>query len=309
MKIKGLYTALVTPFNANDSIDKEGLSALVRYQIRGGVDGITVLGTTGESPTLEANERDIVIQTTIDEAQGTIPIMVGCGTNATKTTLAQAMRAESFGASSLLIVVPYYNRPTQEGIYQHFKAVSAEVSIPICVYNIPSRTGQNLETQTLERLAELPNIVSVKEASGNISQMTDVIERVAMKKQGFSVLSGDDSLILPLIALGGHGIISVVSNLLPSFTKKLLVACSTNIEEARALHYQLKPLIQALFIETNPSPVKRMLTLAGLPAGHCRQPLTQLSATNDKKLQEVLQSFFPILQNELLCNEIPSFHK
>jgi 4-hydroxy-tetrahydrodipicolinate synthase len=302
MIIQGLYTALITPFDEKTNIDEDGLRALIQYQIQARVDGIVALGTTGEAPTLDNRERDVIIKIAIEEARGKIPIMVGCGTYATKTTIAYAKRAEELGASGLLIVVPYYNKPTQEGVFQHFKALSSEVSIPICIYNIASRTGMNLETSTLERLAELPNIASVKEASGSVTQMADVLERIAFKKAHFSVLSGDDALTLPLIALGGHGIISVISNLLPHAMRRLVdYSRAGKLEDARKIHYQLKALIQAAFVETNPSCIKRMLELSGLPAGRCRLPLVDLTPENNNKIIEALKS--------PLCEEILTFPK
>ena len=297
MQLKGLYTALITPFTDNNEIDIEGVKFLLQRQLAAGVDGIVLLGTTGEDPTITPTERERLIRTAVEAVN--IPLMVGCGTYSTKTTIQQAIQAESLGATSLLVVVPYYNRPTQEGMYQHFKALASEVSIPICVYNIASRTGQNMETATLERLAELPHILAVKEASGNIHQMSDVIERIAMKRPHFSVLSGDDAMTLPLLAMGGHGLISVISNLLPSVVKQLVTAAQSNMQEARRLHYLLKPFVQACFIETNPIPIKRMMQLAGLPAGGVRLPLVAPQQANDAKLRELLN------HSELLkCNEI-----
>lgn len=302
--IKGLHTVLITPFTANDEVDIEGLRSLINYQIDAGVDGLVFLGTTGETPTLDEEEQELIIKTGITAVQGRVPVMVGCGSYSTKKTIEQAQHAEELGASSLLVVVPYYNKPTQEGMYLHFKAIAEATSLPICIYNVASRTGVNLETPTLERLAELPSIVSVKEASGNIQQMMDVIERVALKKKGFSVVSGDDILTLPLMILGGHGVLSVISNLIPHTMKEFMKAAeSADFETARALHYAMKPLIQAAFIETNPIPIKRMVELVGLPAGKCRLPLSSLQPQNDQKLQETLN----LCQH--LWNAVPSFLK
>ena len=289
-QIEGLYTAMITPFDAQDKVDEKGLRMLIMRQLTARVSGIMVLGTTGEAPTLENYERDEIIKTAIDEAQGKIPVMVGCGTYCTKTTIDHAKQAQKYGASSLLIVVPYYNRPTQEGIYEHFKAISSEVSIPICIYNIASRTGKNLETDTLERLAQLPHIVSVKDSSGSLSQLTDVLERIAFKKRFFSLLSGDDAVTFPLLALGGHGVISVLSNLVPRAVKKLIDTAQEDLVRARAIHYSLKPLVSATFIETNPIPIKSMMQIAGLPSGKCKLPLTHLEPANEQKLQELMKN-------------------
>ena len=310
MPIEGLYTALITPFDENGTLNLPGLQTLIEYQIQGQVDGITLLGTTGESPTIEKTERIEIIRTAVIAADKRIPVMVGCGTYCTKTTIAQAIEAEQLGASSLLIVVPYYNRPTQEGLYQHFKEVTEAVSLPICVYNIASRTGQNLEISTLERLSELPGITAIKEASGNIVQMMDVIERIVLKKEFFRILSGDDILTLALSALGGHGVISVLSNLIPRTIKELLISTQVDIEKARALHYSIKPLIQAAFIETNPIPIKYMMQLAGLPAGPTRLPLSNLTAVNQQKLQEIITQYQQLIKNNILtCKEIPILAK
>ena len=289
-QIEGLYTAMITPFDSQDAVDEKGFRTLIMRQLTARVSGIMVLGTTGEAPTLESHERDEVIKIAIDEAQGKIPVMVGCGTYCTKTTVTHAKQAQKFGASSLLIVVPYYNKPTQEGLYEHFKAISSEVSIPICIYNVAHRTGKNLETDTLERLAQLPNIVSVKDCSGSLSQMTDVLERIAFKKRFFSLLSGDDAFTFPLLAIGGHGVISVLSNLVPRAVKRLVDTAQEDLVQARAIHYSLKPLVSATFIETNPIPIKRMMQIAGLPAGKCRLPLSSLEPANEQKLQELMKN-------------------
>lgn len=305
MQIKGLYTALITPFDNDGNVDEEGLRFLINYQIEGGVDGIVLLGTTGEAPTLDMDESERVIKVGIEEAAGRVPIMVGCGTYATKTTIKMAAVAELAGADSLLVVTPYYNKPTQEGIYLHYKAITDAVSLPLCVYNIASRTAVNIETATLERLAELPTVVSVKEASGNISQMMDVVERVVMKnkKKGFSMLSGDDALILPLYSVGGHGVISVISNLIPRKMKELLLLIESDIKKAQELFYAIKPLINAAFIETNPIPIKEMMAIANLPSGKCRLPLCRPLAHNRTKLQELLKAHEPI------WNEVPTSPK
>jgi 4-hydroxy-tetrahydrodipicolinate synthase len=294
--IKGLYTALITPFDNNDNVDEEGLIQLIEYQIESGVDGITLLGTTGESPTLTSEEKERIISIAMKTVNGRVPVMIGCGTYSTKTTIEAAQKAEAAGASSLLIVTPYFNRPPQEGIYEHFRAVSKAVSTPICVYNIAGRCGQNIETKTLARIAELPNIRAVKEASGNISQIADVIEIIARKKDHFTVLSGDDSITLSLMALGGSGLISVISNLLPKLTKDFIVACSEDLNKAREFFFILKPLMHASGLETNPIPIKAMMSLCGLPAGKCRLPLYDPSSTNLEKLKEITP----------LCKEIIS---
>lgn len=297
--MKGTFTALITPFDKFGKLDEKGLKKLIQYQIRSNIDGIVFLGTTGEAPTLTAQEKIRIMEIAQEEAKGKVHISFGCGAYATHTTIEQAKLCEKLGADSLLIVTPYYNRPTQEGIFQHFQAVHNEVSLPICVYNIASRTGQNIETQTLVRLIELPRIMAVKEASGNIIQMMDVIDKLAMRKKGFSVLSGDDSFTLPLMGVGGHGVISVISNLFPKTFKKLVDNAPHNMRESQRINYLLKPLIAACGIETNPIPIKYMVGKAGLPAGPCRLPLTSLLPQNQAKVDEILQAHQSLLQEEL----------
>lgn len=289
--IRGLYTVLITPFDHHGHLDEEGLRQNIRFQLEHKIDGIVALGTTGECPTLSADEQIRVIKIAHEEIKGRIPLMIGTGSYSTEETLRRTRLAEEMGADSALIVTPYYNKPTQEGLYQHFKTVAQGVSIPICVYNVQGRTGQNIQTETLKRLADIPNIISVKEASGNISQICDVIELVAHYRPGFTVMSGDDALTLPLMALGGHGILSVVSNLVPQQMVELVKALNeSDYELAREWHYRLLPFFKAAFIETNPMPIKAAMRLAGMPAGRCRLPLCDLQPENEKKLQIVMQA-------------------
>ena len=302
--IQGVYTALVTPFLPDESVDEEGLATLLAYQMWAEIDGITLLGTTGESPSLTYEERDRILQIAVETTQGKTPLMVGCGTYSTHKTIQMAQHAKKCGATSLLIVTPYYVKPTQEGIFQHFKAITEAVDLPICVYNIQGRSGVNIETDTLVRLAELPTIVSVKEASGSIMQMSDVIERIHLKHPDFTVMCGDDALTLPLMALGGHGIISVISNLVPRAVTRLVHAAKTDMQAARELHFLLRPLNHTAFIESNPIPIKRLLQLAGFPAGRCRLPLVGLLPHNDAKVQELYKNL-----PQILCQEIQDFQK
>lgn len=244
MEIQGLYTAIITPFNKDGKLDKEGLRENIRYQIAGGVDGIAVLGTTGEAPTLSYQEKEDIMSIAKDECEDKVKLMCGTGSYSTEQTIINTKLAYAQGADSALIVTPYYNKPTQEGLYLHFKAVAESTpDLPILVYNIQGRTGQNLTTKTLERLAKIPNIAGVKEASGNIIQMMDVIENISLKRPDFSVMSGDDALTFALMALGGHGVVSVVSNLIPGEIKALVSALAEgNYSEAKFLHYRLMPL-------------------------------------------------------------------
>jgi 4-hydroxy-tetrahydrodipicolinate synthase len=291
MNLEGVYTALVTPFDAMGRVDEQALRKLIQRQMDANVDGIVFLGTTGEAATLEDSEREMTIQIAASEAKRKLPLLIGCGSSSTKKTVSLAVQAQNMGADGLLVVTPYYNRPTQEGIFLHFKAVTESVSIPICVYNVPSRTGQNIETDTLCRIAELPNIVGVKDASGNISQMEEIIEKIHHKRPQFAVLSGCDQFTLPLMTLGGHGVISVISNLVPHAVKALVTSTKEgNFTFSRAIHYSLRPLVQAAFLETNPICIKLLLHYAGLCSAVCRLPLCAPSQANAEKILQIFNA-------------------
>lgn len=298
MKIlKGAYTALITPFDEKDELDEEGLRALIRMQIENGIDGIACLGTTGEAPTLNETEQKRIITIAREEIRRPTFLMVGTGSYATSQTIKNTQRAEQLGADMALVVTPYYNKPTQEGLYLHFKAIANAVNIPVVIYNAPGRTAQNLQVDTLKRLAEISNIIGIKECAGSISQISDMIEAVRELRPSFSVMSGDDNTTLPLMALGGDGIISVVSNLLPREVKQLAdTAAAGNFESARQIHYRLSPLFRAAFVETNPIPIKAAMNLAGFPSGPCRLPLCALRQENAALLAEILQHYDVSLQ-------------
>lgn len=289
IKLSGCITALITPFDEEMEVDYDGLKRNVEFQINNGVSGLVPLGTTGEAPTISEEERREIISTVVKQVNGRVPVIVGTGTNSTKHTVEQTVEAQELGADAALIVTPYYNKPTQEGIYRHFKAVSEKSSLPIVVYNIAGRTGVNIETQTLKRISELNNVIGVKEASGNVGQMMEVINELP---NSFIVLSGDDNLTLPLVSLGGKGVISVVSNLLPKRVSRMVeLALSERIAEAREIHYQLLPIFRTAFIETNPIPIKTAMNLVGMPAGKCRLPLCEMSEANKEKLKKVLSQY------------------
>ena len=295
MKIKGVITALITPFTQSGEVDYEGLRANIRFQIEQGVSGILPLGTTGETPTLTREEQDEIIKISVEEAKGKVLVMVGTGTNSTKTTIKYTQRAQELGADMALVVTPYYNKPTQEGIYQHFKAVTQSVSLPVMIYNIQGRTGKNIETSTMQRIAALPNVVSVKEASGDVNQMGDVLSSIA--NDSFTVMSGDDGLTLPLLSLGGMGVVSVVSNLVPGKVVEMVNSgLSGNFTKARELHLELLPLFKGAFIESNPQPIKYLMARAGMAAGPCRLPLMELSVGNKPLLDDLLRKM-ELLQN------------
>ncbi|HIH15805.1 MAG TPA: 4-hydroxy-tetrahydrodipicolinate synthase [Candidatus Diapherotrites archaeon] len=288
---EGTTTALVTPFKQNGELDLEGLKKNVRFQVAGGINGLLALGTTGESPTLSEQEKEQVVKATVAEARGKAPVMVGSGTNDTRKTVKASQLACDWGADALLVVTPYYNKPTPKGIYEHFKAVNDAVDRPIVVYNIAGRTGKNIETQVMKRLAELEHIIGVKEASGNIDQIGDVCREIQATRKGFTVWSGDDGLTFPAMALGAKGVISVASNLVPARVVAMTTAAlQGKWEEARRLHFELLPLFKGIFIETNPIPIKAAMNWAGLAAGAYRLPMTEMEPQNAEKLRALLKS-------------------
>ncbi|MGM0608803.1 MAG: 4-hydroxy-tetrahydrodipicolinate synthase [Candidatus Muiribacteriota bacterium] len=284
--LKGTWTALITPFKDNGDVDYEGLKKNLEHQIKKGVDGVLFLGTTSEYPTLTEEEKEKVLKTGINHINKRVKIMVGAGTNNTVTTHENARKYESYGIDYLLIVTPYYNKPNQTGIYRHFKKVADNVKTPICIYNIKGRTGTNIETSTMIELSKLPNIVGVKEASGDISQMGDVINQIKNSSPEFAVLSGDDSMTLPLMSLGGDGVISVISNVAPAPVCKIVnSALKNDFVIARNFHYRMLEMFKNAFIETNPQPVKKLMELNGLAAGGCRLPLVSV----DNKVVGILE--------------------
>ena len=287
MKFTGCGTALVTPFTRTQTLDENALRALVRRQIEAGINFLVPCGTTGESPTLTRREHLRVVEITLEEASGVVPVLAGCGgyNTAEVTELGQELAA--LGANGLLSVTPYYNKPTQEGLYQHYKAIAEGVTLPIIVYSVQGRTGVNVEPATLKRLAAIPNIVGVKEASGNISQMARVIHEVP---ETFAVLSGDDSITIPLISLGGKGIISVASNEIPAeMTAIAQKALKGDFEAARRLQRTYLPLMEINFVESNPIPVKAAMAEMGLLEPVWRLPMCPPSAANMDKIRAVLK--------------------
>ena len=285
----GCYTALITPFKENGDLDEDAFTRLINFQIESDIDGLVILGTTGESPTVSAEEHNYIIKRAVEIAHKRTKIIAGTGSNCTAEAIFYSQEAEKSGADGLLQVNPYYNKPTQKGLYQHFKAVAESVKIPIILYNIMGRTGVNLETSTLLKLAEIENIVSVKEASGNLKQIEEVIQAVP---ENFSVLSGDDGLTLKLCELGGHGVISVLSNILPKEMKGLVDSCNAeNWTEAEKIQKKLSPLFEVCFIETNPQPIKTLLAVEGFCEEVFRLPLTTLESENRKKLLKVWETY------------------
>jgi len=280
--------AIVTPFR-NGLVDEDAFRRLIEEQIAAGTDGIVPCGTTGESTTLSHEEHDRVIEIAVDAVKKRVPVIAGTGSNSTAEALRLTRHAWEAGADGALLVCPYYNRPTQEGLYLHYRTVAEKVPIPIIVYNIPGRTGTNMLPETLARLAKIPNIVGVKEAAGSIKQMSDQIQLCGAD---FDVLSGDDIFTLPLLALGGKGIISVISNVVPGDMAGLVDAFAAgDLEKARALHFRMSPLIDALFIETNPIPVKAALAMMGKIDGELRLPLCPMTEKNEAVLKKAMQEY------------------
>ncbi|MFA4853815.1 MAG: 4-hydroxy-tetrahydrodipicolinate synthase [Candidatus Omnitrophota bacterium] len=286
---KGSIVAIVTPFH-NGKIDENKLRELIDFQIKNGTSGIVPCGTTGESATLSFDEHEKVIEITIDQADKRVPVIAGTGSNSTAEAIMLTKEAAAAGADASLQVSPYYNRPTQAGLYEHFKAVAQSVEIPIILYNIAVRTGVNIEPETIARLAQdCKNIVAVKEASGSLDQMSR-IRQLCLKS--FDLISGDDSLTLPVLSIGGTGIISVVANIVPGDVAALVSAFEKgDIGKAQQLHYKLLPLIKAVFIETNPIPVKTAMGLLGMCRPDLRLPMCSMSAANLEKLKEALKDY------------------
>jgi 4-hydroxy-tetrahydrodipicolinate synthase len=288
MKFEGVYTAIITPFKEDESIDEEVFKKLIDFNIDNGVSGIVPCGTTGESPTLDNEEHERVIELTVQHVNKRVPVIAGTGSNCTKEAIRLSKHAEKIGVDALLLVNPYYNKPTQEGLYLHFKAIADEVKIPCVIYNIKGRTGVNVETTTLIRLMnDCNNILAVKEASGDLDQMKDVIKD---KKDNFSVLSGDDNITLDLIKEGGKGVISVASNIAPNrMVNMVKAALNNNMEEAEKLNNELAQLFEYEFIETNPIPMKFMLSQKGMCKEVYRLPMCELSKDHKEEVKKVMQ--------------------
>ncbi len=283
-KLRGSFTALATPMHEDSSIDYESWRSLIRFQLDGGITGLVPLGTTGETPTLDENEEEVkMISILMEEVRAyekkqnrKIPVIIGASSNNTRDAVGYVSRAKEAGADYALVVTPYYNKPSDEGTFRHFEAVS-KCGIPIIVYNIAGRTGKNISTELLIRIAQLPNIAGVKEASGSMTQMMEVIEMIARKRKDFSVLSGDDIFTYPLMASGGDGVISVASNVMPDKVASLVDSfLKGDWETSLNLHYELSPMFRAIFVDGNPASVKYAMKLKGIISGHLRLPLVEV---------------------------------
>lgn len=290
MKFEGAYTALVTPFRRDGGLDEFAYRRLIRSQLKAGIRGLVPCGSTGEAATLTHEEYRRAIEIACAESRGDVPVIAGIGTNATWKAVESAREAESLGADALLVLAPYYNKPTQDGIFEHFRAVARESRLPIVAYNIPSRTGVNIAPMTMSRIAKsLPTVVAVKEAAGSLDQVSEILQLTSSLK-GFTVLSGDDSLTVPMMSIGARGVVSVVSNIVPKETLALCdAALKGDYKKAAALHLKLFPLVKAMFVETNPIPVKAALGLMGVCRPEPRLPLTPLSAGARPVLKKTLK--------------------
>jgi len=292
---EGSIVALITPFKDGE-VDYEALGNLIEFHVKNGTDAILVCGTTGESPTLTFEEHEQVIEFAVKKAAGRIKVIAGTGGNATHEAIHLTSHARQVGADGALVVVPYYNKPTQKGVYEHFKAVAKEVDIPIIIYNIPSRTCVEISVETMYKLvSECENIVASKESTPNMDRISEIVKKLG---NNFSVLSGDDSLTLPMMALGARGVISVANNIMPREVKELTAAAlKGDFRKAREIHYYLHDLFKVLFVETNPIPVKTACWMLGMCEKEFRLPLTEMSPENENKLREVLQKYNLPLKN------------
>ena len=284
---EGVFPALITPFTKDDKVDEDGLRSNINFAVENGVSGIVPAGCTGEAATLSHQEQKRVIDVSIDASS--VPVIAGTGSNNTKEAIELTKYAKDAGADAAMLITPYYNKPTDEGLIMHYKTVAEKCDIPIILYNVPSRTGKNMIADVVAELAEVENIIGIKEASGDINQVSKIIELTS--EMDFIVISGDDSLTLPIMALGGKGVISVAANIIPRQVSDMVMAfLDGKLDRARELHHILSPLFRALFLETNPIPVKTAMGWRGLAAGGLRLPLSPLSEDNATKLRSVLKS-------------------
>ncbi len=286
-RLKGMGVALITPFNDDGSVDYQSLMRLVEYQIQNGVDFLCVLGTTAETPTLSAEEKKKIKQLVVERVNGRVPILLGVGANSTQTVIDTLQNDDMAGVDAVLVVVPYYNKPSQEGIYQHYKAIANSTKLPIVLYNVPGRTGVNMTAETTLRLArDFDNIVAIKEASGNITQMDDIIKH---KPENFDVISGDDGITFPLITLGAVGVISVIGNAFPrEFSRMTRLALAGDYQNALTIHHKFTELFKLLFVDGNPAGVKAMLSMMGMIKNRLRLPLVPTRITTYEQMRRIL---------------------
>lgn len=289
MKLEGAFTAIVTPFTQAGALDEAGLRKNIDFQVSKKIAGIVPVGTTGESPTVSEREHERILEISVEHARKKTLVLAGTGSNSTAEAIHYTKYAKDVGADAALVVVPYYNRPSQQGLIAHYSELS-KADIPIIIYNIPSRTGVNMEPETIAKLAsECPNIIGLKDAAGNLDQTS---KEMSLCPKGFTILSGDDSLTLPMMSIGAKGVISVASNIVPAEIVQMVnLALSGKYEKAREIHHRLYPVIKTLFIETNPAPVKAAMQMLGMPAGDPRLPLVPISDATRQKLELALKNF------------------
>jgi 4-hydroxy-tetrahydrodipicolinate synthase len=293
---EGLNVAMVTPFTKNGELNEEKVREQVRFHLDAGTNGLVPCGTTGETPTFSQDEHRRLIEIVVDEAKGKAKVVPGTGTNSTTKTIANTLMAKDAGADGALVVTPYYNKPTQAGLIRHYTMVAEETSLPLIMYNVPGRTGVNLLPETAGKLAEIENIVAIKEASGDISQMAEVVMHA---KGNMTVLSGDDAMTMPLMAIGGKGVVSVIGNILPHDMLQLIKAADDgDWEKAKEWHFKLFNICNAMFYETNPIPVKMAMNLLGWEMGEVRPPLAPMAPGNLEKLKAAMKAYGPIPQHQ-----------
>ncbi|NRD79681.1 4-hydroxy-tetrahydrodipicolinate synthase [Bacillus sp. BRMEA1] len=289
MNFGRVLTAMVTPFDQHGEIDFAAVKTLVNYLIANGTDGLVVAGTTGESPTLTTEEKVALFKYVVETAGGRVPVIAGTGSNNTRASISLTKLAEDTGVDGIMLVTPYYNKPSQEGLFQHFQAIANSTSLPVMLYNVPGRTVTNLAPETVIRLSAIPNIVSVKEASGNLDAMAEIIEKTP---SDFSLYSGDDGLTLPVLSIGGTGIISVASHIIGNEMQEMIQNfISGHLQAASAAHRKLLPLMKALFAQPSPSPVKAALNMNGINVGDVRLPMVPLNDVEKTSLENVLRPF------------------
>lgn len=287
MKFGQVITAMVTPFNEAGEIDYPATKNLIEHLIANGTDGVVVAGTTGESPTLSTEEKIELFAYVIEQVNGRIPVIAGTGSNDTQASVALTKEAEKLGADGIMLVAPYYNKPSQEGLYQHFKVIAEATQLPVMVYNIPGRTAVNIDVDTIVRLSEIDNIVCVKEASGDLEAMAEIIERTS---DDFSLYSGDDGMTLPVLAIGGAGIVSVAAHIVGNEMQSMIQAFqSGDLQAASAKHRQLLPTFEALFSAPSPTPLKALLNMNGIEVGTVRLPLVPLTEDESRELKKQVQ--------------------
>ena len=289
-KFRGAFVAIVTPFTEEGKIDEKGLRELIEFQVESGTHGIVPCGTTGESATISHDEHHRVIELTIEQVKGRVPVLAGSGSNSTSESIELTRHAKKAGADGVLLITPYYNKPSQEGLYQHFKAISDAVDIPMILYNVPGRTSVNMLPPTVARCAELANVVGIKEATGNLNQVSEVIR---LCPPDFAVMSGDDFTAMPTVAIGGSGVISVISNVAPAEMARLMdLSLAGSFAEARELHYRLFPMMQAMFLDSNPVPAKTALGMMGrMKNTRPRLPLAPMAAETETSLRQRMKEF------------------